>query len=628
MMKNKSIIIPSNMNSFFNLSSFPSISTLSKTLLPGLKHIPIPNDVTNQQISESFKRFKNTTYWQLYHNRKLIFSDSDNLNESDYFNPKLINRHNRITTTFYKMGALPQFIIHQMNNMEKDIESWMETNPTKKRNTSEIGQYKQLLEKYPSVIFKPADKNIGIVALDIQTYNELILQHLNNTNNYITVSNNTFQESRLLSSCLEKLEVLKINFIFKIQELKYIKSWPSNQFKFPNFHVLPKIHKPGKLTSRPITGAINWITTPISTILDTRLQEAMFLFPYLLKNSHQLVLELEQFNQLTNIPKKFYIITGDVNALYPSINQKRLINIFNTLGNNKFIELIPLIEFILDNAYTKYNGKIFLQKNGIPMGTNAAVSLANIYMGDIDKYISERPRCLYYRRFIDDLFLIWDGTLDEWYRIANFSNRIIPNIKIDWQTPSDQQIFLDINIRIDPFTEKLITSPYQKPLNKYLYISPKSSHDRHTFKGFIKGELTRYARLSSNPFLYQRTKDLFYQRLLNRGYPRHFLYPIFQNHQWISRNYQKPQKLHKILPFIIPYTFRNNQQDLKNIFYHYGNIFCEEFKEYYKPFFVYSKSKSLGAYICPSTITKHHSQCLETHSNSKINPRKRKEIPK
>jgi hypothetical protein len=625
MMKNKSITIPSNINSFFNLSSFQSISSFSTTLLPGLKHIPIPQDVTNQQVLKSFKRFKNSTYWQLYHNRKLIFSDSEN--ESNYYNPKLINRYNRTTTTFYKMAALPQFITYQMNNMERDITSWMEKNPTKRRNTSEINEYKQLLEKYPSVIFKPADKNLGIVALDIQTYNEQILKHLDNKNNYIEVSNNTFQESRLLYTCLKKLDVLKNDFIFKIQELKYIKSWPSEQFKFPNFYVLPKIHKPGNLTSRPITGAVNWITTPISTILESRLQEAMLLIPNILKNSHQLVLELEQFNQSTDTPKKFYIITGDVNALYPSINQRRLIHLFNTLGQNKFMDLIPLIEFILENAYTKYNGKIFLQKNGIPMGTNAAVALANIYMGNIDEYITDRPRCIYYRRFIDDLFLIWDGTLEEWQKVANFSNKIIPDIQINWQDPSDRQIFLDIDIRIDPFNGKLITSPYQKPLNKYLYISPKSSHDRHTFKGFIKGELTRYAKLSSNPFLYQRTKELFYQRLLKRGYPRHFLYPTFRNHEWISRNYQKPETLHKILPFIIPYTFRNNQQELKNIFYHYGNIFCEEFKEYYKPFFVYSKSKSLGSYICSSSITKYHSQYLESISNVNLNPRKRKQIP-
>lgn len=625
MMKNKSITIPSNINSFFNLSSFQSISSFSTTLLPGLKHIPIPQDVTNQQVLKSFKRFKNSTYWQLYHNRKLIFSDSEN--ESNYYNPKLINRYNRTTTTFYKMAALPQFITYQMNNMERDITSWMERNPTKRRNTSEINEFKQLLEKYPSVIFKPADKNLGIVALDIQTYNEQILKHLDNKNNYIEISNNTFQESRLLYTCLKKLDVLKNDFIFKIQELKYIKSWPSEQFKFPNFYVLPKIHKPGNLTSRPITGAVNWITTPISTILESRLQEAMLLIPNLLKNSHQLVLELEQFNQSTDTPKKFYIITGDVNTLYPSINQRRLIHLFNTLGQNKFMDLIPLIEFILENAYTKYNGKIFLQKNGIPMGTNAAVALANIYMGNIDEYITDRPRCIYYRRFIDDLFLIWDGTLEEWQKVANFSNKIIPDIQINWQDPSDRQIFLDIDIRIDPFNGKLITSPYQKPLNKYLYISPKSSHDRHTFKGFIKGELTRYAKLSSNPFLYQRTKELFYQRLLKRGYPRHFLYPTFRNHEWISRNYQKPETLHKILPFIIPYTFRNNQQELKNIFYHYGNIFCEEFKEYYKPFFVYSKSKSLGSYICSSSITKYHSQYLESISNVNLNPRKRKQIP-
>ena len=607
-MKNKTVVIPNNFSSFFNISSYPSLSFTSSTLLPGLKHIPIPKDVSDYKIMESFSRFKNSTYWQTYHSKKELLLENDD--ELLPFNPKLVNRHNRTVSEFYKMKLLPTYTKEYMKDMEKEIKSWMKNNPTKKRNISEITNLKNLLEKYPSVIFKPADKNIGIVAMDITTYNEQVLKHLNNTENYEISSSNSLSEKTLNFKCLGNLKRLMENYSFNPQEIKYIKSWPSEKFRFPNFHVLPKLHKPGPLSSRPIAGAINWTTTPISTILENRLQEAVRLFPNILKNSQQLVKELEHFNESENRPQHFYIITGDVNALYPSIQQERLTEIFNNLGNNKFIGLIPLIEFILKNAYVKYNGKVFLQKNGIPMGTNAAVALANIYMGTIDHYISSRPRCIYYRRFIDDLFILWTGPLEEWELVANHCNKIIPGILIEWATPSFEQVFLDVNVKIDQFTGKIVTSPYQKPLNKYIYISPKSSHDRHTFKGFIKGELTRYARLSSNPFYYQRTKELFYERLLKRGYPRHFLYPIFHNHRWATRNYNRPPKPHKILPFVIPFTFRNNQQELKNIFYKYGNLFCEDFKDYTKPLFVYSKSKSLGSYLCPSTITRYHSQYL------------------
>lgn len=610
MIKNKEVIIPENFKSFFNLTTFPSLTSATKILLPGLKHIPVPKDVSDYTIMEAFNRFKDSTYWKLFFCRQNQILNPENEIDFEQFNPKLVNKFNRKRVPFTRLTGLYSVNKQQMKNLENSIRNWMQQNPAKKRNSNETKQIKQLLLKFPSVIFKAADKNIGIVALDISHYNYLVMQHLSNPNNYTLAASHVFQERTLTDQVRGAYFSLQQQYNFSPQQLKYIKSWPYDKFTYPTFHVLPKLHKNGPLKGRPIAGALNWFTTPISTILDIELQPALMEFPHILKNSQQLVQELEEFNRQELIPENYFIITGDVNSLYPSINQERLINIFNHLGNNRFIHLSTLVKFLLNNAYVKYNGKIFLQKDGIPMGTNAAVSLANIYMGSIDQYLSSRPSCKYYRRYIDDLFLVWTGTIEEWNIVAGHSNQIIPGITIEWQDPSTKQVFLDLDIFKDSFSNKLQTSPYQKPLNKYLYISPKSSHDRHTFKGFIKGELTRYARLSSSPFSYQRTKELFYKRLLNRGYPRHFLLPIFSNHKWTSRLYKRPPMPYKILPFIIPFTFRNNQQDLKDTLYYHGEQLAEELIPYSKPMFIYSKSKSIGSYLCKSAITRYHSQYL------------------
>jgi hypothetical protein len=443
------------------------------------------------------------------------------------------------------------------------------------------------------------------------------LQHLNNRNNYSLDAPTALQHQRIIDTTRNAYRDLMNVYFFNPRQKKYIKSWPVDQFKVPKFHILPKLHKEGPLKGRPIAGAINWFTTPISTILDIELKPVLLDMPHILKNSNQLIQEIEILNS-QEMPQQYYIITGDINSLYPSIDQARLTNLFGHLGGNRYIHLTHLVRFLLEHAYVSYDGKIFRQRNGIPMGTNAATSLANIYCGDLDEYLSSRRSTFHYRRFIDDFFILWTGTLEEWTVVSNFSQFIIPGITIAWEVASRyRQVFLDIDIQRDPFSTKLTCSPYQKPLNKYLYISPKSSHDRHTFAGFIKGELTRYARLSTSPHNYQITKELFYKRLLKRGYPRYFLYPIFNKHRWITRDYQDPLIQSKILPFILPFTYRNNQQDLKNIIYHYGNLLATDMNPWTKPLFVYSKSKSLGSYLVRSSITRAHSIYLRDHPNER-----------
>ena len=43
-------------------------------------------------------------------------------------------------------------------------------------------------------------------------------------------------------------------------------------------------------------------------------------------------------------------------------------------------ELIQAVNFIIDNSYITFKGLVYKQIIGIPMGTNCAPHLANIYL--------------------------------------------------------------------------------------------------------------------------------------------------------------------------------------------------------------------------------------------------------
>jgi len=73
--------------------------------------------------------------------------------------------------------------------------------------------------------------------------------------------------------------------------------------------------------------------------------------------------------------------------------------------------LSEIAELIMKNNYFTYNGYKYQQLFGIAMGTNCAVALANIYMGElIDRHIANHPQVYHYGRYIDDIIFIFKGT--------------------------------------------------------------------------------------------------------------------------------------------------------------------------------------------------------------------------
>jgi hypothetical protein len=76
---------------------------------------------------------------------------------------------------------------------------------------------------------------------------------------------------------------------------------------------------------------------------------------------------------------------------------------------------------------------------------------------------------------------------------------------------------------------------HQKSMNLYLYIPFNSYHTDAAKRSFIQTELTRYIRNSSSIESYLSLKELFFTRLRDRGYPIHFLLPIFNNIHYSDR---------------------------------------------------------------------------------------------
>lgn len=437
-----------------------------------------------------------------------------------------------------------------------------------KSKHQDIFKLLKFIDSTPRIKIVDSDKNLGLIAMDLVKYDKLVMTHLSNQNTYMTEGkllpikkfiiayNRTwkaFLNIRDFTTTLCDNNSLTINFDAQI--IKYLKNFHFDSFDFPKFHVLPKLHKGTEnLQSRPIVGAINWMTTPISKIL-AKLLQPLISDPCILKNSHAMLDQLQHYTYDTN--EKPILVTMDISSLYTNIKNDKMCNILRDINPT----LATLFTFIIEHNYFTYNNHIYKQKDGIAMGTNCAPELANLYLKKtLDVYMKKILNIDLYKRYLDDIFFIWWDTEEKLTNFLEIVNHEFEGIKFTSNYSYKSIEFLDLNLKLEPGQPRGSISfcTHQKKLNKYGYITPLSMHPRHTLSGFIKGELTRYARNSSRESLYLATKNLFYQRLRARHYASKYLTPIFKDHKYDVRYLAaKPRNIdHDLVSFSFRYSNR------------------------------------------------------------------------
>jgi hypothetical protein len=319
------------------------------------------------------------------------------------------------------------------------------------------------------------------------------------------------------------------------QAVKYIDTYNINSF--PEFYTIPKMHKElnhdGTPKTRPIVGckpdSLQYI---ISKLLALIIHPLILTYPTVLQNSITIVEELKG----RIISRDTYFFTIDFINLYGEIPIHGNRGLYEMLKKAKIPDHFQtLIHFIIENNYFQFATLIYKQLKGIAMGTNVAPDLANLYLYKLlDEFIVPRipgRHLLYFKRYIDDIFGLWRGTINEFRDILiPLIQQLVAPLEITYNIKQDSIDFLDVTFFKTPNEEdnfSIHTKVYQKPNNAYQYVPFLSQHPNATKIGFIKGELIRYKRICSQRSDYEEIRSLFWRRLRARGYPIDFLLPIF-----------------------------------------------------------------------------------------------------
>ena len=159
------------------------------------------------------------------------------------------------------------------------------------------------------------------------------------------------------------------------------------------------------------------------------------------------------------------------------------------------------------------------------MGTKMAPAYANLFMGKIEDQLRSigGDNILLWKRFIDDIFLVWTGTEDELRMFLTDINKVHRTIQFTCELSHSEITFLDTTLYKGPrFMREgtLDIRTHIKPTNKQLYVHASSYHPPGTRKGIAIGEAKRYLRTNSEESSFKtRISDL-ETKLQQRGYKR------------------------------------------------------------------------------------------------------------
>ncbi|XP_053575468.1 uncharacterized protein LOC128664684 [Bombina bombina] len=174
-----------------------------------------------------------------------------------------------------------------------------------------------------------------------------------------------------------------------------------------------------------------------------------------------------------------------------------------------------------NNVFT-FDGQIYKQIRGTAMGAVCAPTYACLHLGAWESDIFERHsdtfnnKVLMWVRYVDDVLVLWDGSVEEFHDFVHELNHNDRNIILTSETNKTELNFLDITIKKEGL--KIVTENFRKKNATNSILHADSGHPVHLIKGIPYGQFLRLRRNCSSLTKFDTHAALMKERFLKRGY--------------------------------------------------------------------------------------------------------------
>lgn len=358
-----------------------------------------------------------------------------------------------------------------------------------------------LVRSDPRLVVRPADKGGRWVLMDADSYSHECRRQLCNPTFYQPLSSPLPVSSYDPSPDL--VQLCRSGYISR-RELRFL--LPPASPRSRRFGILPKIHKavwpePCMPPGRPIVADVNSVNSGTARLLDFFLQPIVQSQSSYLRDSQHLLAILHPL-RLTD---SSLLATFDVRALYTSIplaeGVRRIERAFLHLPDPtrpSDVLLRLLTSSLLHNDF-QFEDTSWLQVKGVAMGKAFGGAFASIYLGEWEREALHRSPLLptLWRRFQDDILVIWDHGLESLLTFRNLLNGLDTHISVDINHHSDHIRFLDLDIYRKPGGSLGYRIGF-KDTDCHRILPHDSRHASHVHSGVIYSQILRWAAKSSS----------------------------------------------------------------------------------------------------------------------------------
>ncbi|XP_023239065.1 uncharacterized protein LOC111637733 [Centruroides sculpturatus] len=432
-----------------------------------------------------------------------------------------------------------EILLRGLTDRQKEYYRWMAT--LKIRNSKESSELVDLRNKLRRTVRWMKLNNITLVRAD-------------KTNTMVLMKRDTYERGLQEYISLTQCERVEESFIDKLHS-RVKRFTHTNLAKrlelvnvavdspdIPKLFAFAKTHKTGQQL-RPVVDKARAPTRKLEKAIHTLLTPHLEDYPYTISSSMELIA------QLKNVTSPCYFTVLDFKSLYPSIELPPAFCalrdiLFRIVGDrtlhNQVLEVAHLICY---NSVFQFNGKIYTQSKGVPMGSPVSGDLCEMVVRQLEDKVL--PQYLHniklYRRYIDDIFIIWKTTPDTTTFVDSFNNNPFGlTLEIEQSHPSEVH-FLDISVKVD--SSGINTSVYHKPGSTSSYI-PTGSCDPSSYKTAAFRALIRRAFTHSSNIQARDTELAYILRVAaQHGYHKH-IHRLIQHQQRIySESVQESDQL-------------------------------------------------------------------------------------
>ena len=500
-----------------------TLSPAEESLLSkGLKFCPQPNSVDMTQTKADLWWFDYRLRWKdFWEDRQDAQNDNEDFGlKSKNQDPKAPPKSADAALEAYIKSINLNVLNTTYKNTEDDNLSTEERQALKSLKTRE------------DIVVKRVDKGSGVCVMERNLYIQEAEKQLQNEKYYKKLNEDPTDKylkdlKNLLEEGVEKEEITKktMNNIL-----------PKNP-KTARFYILPKIHKvitkasqklvEKMVPGRPVVSGNGCLTENLSKFVDFWLKPIVKNITSYIKDTNHFIRIIDNLKH-KKLPEGSFIVTADITSMYNNINQRA--------GTNACIEYLrkyqqpgmptaeylgKLILFVLTYNYLSFNDNVFLQILGTAMGTVMAPSFANIFMAHLEEsmLLLAPSQPFLYKRFIDDIFIIWTSGREEFEKFKKHCNEFNNDIKFEWTEMNEEgkTAFLDVELTLsDGF---ISTRIFSKACDKHQYILPTSAHPKSCWKSLPYSLFLRAKRICSSESLFLADCLKIKSHLVNRQYP-------------------------------------------------------------------------------------------------------------